>query len=154
MQSSDASELEKNTGSPFSSQEQEVLKKIVGNPPSPPQKTANENIVSATGHADSSASGGNANKNIDKPVSKIKYLTQVSNLGELETFKKDIKQENGTDALNNILLEVSDVNEKPVLNKLIQRYPSNCYISKQFEKVFYNQQKKLAFLKAMIMNNR
>ena len=67
--------------------------------------------------------------------------------------KAYIKQENGTDALNNILLEVSDVNEKPVLNKLIQRYPSNCYISKQFEKVFYNQQKKLAFLKAMIMNS-
>lgn len=63
-----------------------------------------------------------------------------------------INEIDGDDAVNNILINVDEENEKTVLNNLISNYPADCYISKYFEDSFYKQQKFEVFRKWLVIN--
>lgn len=63
-----------------------------------------------------------------------------------------ISKIDGGDDIDDILITVDEKYEKSVLDTLIEKYPSNCFISQKFEEIYYKQQKIDIFKKWFLIN--
>lgn len=63
-----------------------------------------------------------------------------------------IKKNDSDGAVRDILIEVDEKYERDVLNYLVQKYPSNCYISAYFQKSFIKHQEITVFIKWSVIH--